>query len=67
MGKKKSKQDEYLEDIQTRKWFMYLKDIDGEKVIGVSADYELAAQAQKSIALRKLKNAFKYKVQMVIP
>lgn len=62
MTKKISKQDEYLEEVQ--KFAAYTNR--EEHTIGIYATPEDALVAEKSFALNKLKNLFKWRIQMVI-
>ena len=67
MSSKTTKREEYLEEVKNASWCAYIKAVDQQNVIGVFADFDRAAKAQKSHALKKLQGRYGYKVQMVIP
>lgn len=60
--KKISKHDEYVEAVE--KFAVYVNT--SEKTVGIYATFEDAEIANKSKALKKLKNTYHYHIQMVI-
>lgn len=60
--KHENKQDEYLDEVS--KFAEYINR--ENKTIGISANPEIAYQAEKSIALKRLKGRYKFTIQMVI-
>lgn len=62
MSEKISKHDEYVEKV---KEFAVYVDSD-IKTVGIYATMEDCEKADKNVYLKKLKNTFKYKIQMVI-
>lgn len=62
MAEKISKHDEYVEKV---KQFAVYVDSD-IKTVGIYATNEDAARANRDHALKKLKNLYNYKIQMVI-
>ena len=57
-----SKHDEYVES--AKRHVAYIDTV--EKIIGVFATPEDCLKAEKNLAIKKLKNLFKYHIQMVI-
>jgi len=60
--KKTSKHDEYLQEVEKFSAYVNTK----EKIIGIYSTIEDCKIAEKSVALKKMRNIFKYKIQMVI-
>ena len=61
---KQTKQDQYIGELKEKPW---ISSVDTkEKVVGVFSDTEDMIKANSSKALKKMRNLYKYHIQIVI-